>query len=124
MVADPPLSVRDWQSLPEIVVPVLKDETGKGSVYKVYKVGFVLVASLACKNVGIRATTKLAEKWVLPTAAIEFQSQLQTCRLPIPFSEWVVSTVGVADGGVNPLPSYVEFGIIRGRYYAEIGDYI
>jgi hypothetical protein len=43
-------------------------------------------------------------------------------RLPIEYSEWVMTAMGMAHSGLNPFPCKVEFGynIHQQRYYAEI----
>ena len=40
--------------------------------------------------------------------------------LPDELTEWAIMVITIADMGQNLFPSFVEFGIINKRFYAEI----
>jgi hypothetical protein len=55
-----------------------------------------------------------------PIATIKKDGKARVYRLPSELFDWVFTTVGMSQMGMNPFPVQVEFGIIEGRHYAEI----
>lgn len=114
-------SLPEWLDLPEVACPVVQNEGRKGSIYTVHKVGFLPVSPSDCKDTDIAGAHFEAGKYLLPTAEVEFGRRKQLCRLPLQLSDWAIDSVAMAyQMGKSPFPMRVEFGILRGRYYAEM----
>ncbi|MGH6817308.1 MAG: hypothetical protein ACREC1_00875 [Methylovirgula sp.] len=114
-------SLAEWRLLPEITAPVIQDETHNGSVYRVHTIGFLAVPPADCEGFDTSGVIFEAGKYLFPTAELEFATEKQLCRLPLQLSNWAVDSVALVHQiGRNPFPMQVEFGILRGRYYAEM----
>ena len=113
-------SANEWILLPEPQLPKLKNESESGTIYKVVKVGFLAVPSSQCAKIKVKAKSIPGGHCLLPTAVLLFDNKEELCKLPIELSEWVESSVEMAHAGMNPFPSEVEFGVLRGRVYAEM----
>ncbi len=109
-----------WLNLPNIEMPSLKSEKEKGSVFRVKKLGFVLVDKNECKRKGLNARQASGGKCALPTAVVLFGDKYELCSLPLELSEWVQQCVGMAHSGMNAFPTQVEFGVLNNRIYAEM----
>jgi hypothetical protein len=70
-----------------------------------------------------RWSTKVSKIGIVGADPQDCEAKQRLWRLPIPLPEWVFTTVGIAHGGANVLPLYVEFGVLHGRHYAEIEEY-
>jgi hypothetical protein len=117
----PPIqSAIEWQALPEPQLPNLKDESESGTTYRVVKVGFLAVPSSQCKEINLKAKSAPGGRCLLPTAVVLFDGKEELCKLPIELSEWVENSVAMAHSGIDLFPSDVEFGILKGRAYAEM----
>lgn len=81
-------------------VPALKKESENGVVHDVISVGMV-------QN-GIALIT------------IKQNGDAVAYRLPPELMQWAQSAVGMAMSGMKAFPAKVEFGILKGRCYAEI----
>ncbi len=113
-------SLDEWLNLPEPVLPVLKSEREKGTIYTVHKVGFFAVSRDECRKRNVQAVSAPDGKCILPTALLEFAGEKTLCRLPIDLAPWGEHSVAMAHSGMNPFPCGVEFGRLQGRAYAEI----
>lgn len=73
----------------------------EGKVYQVQSAGFIQTTPIATILEGDNAVAY---------------------RLSIEYSEWVMTTMGMAHSGMNPFPCKMEFGynIHQQRYYAEM----
>ncbi len=109
----------EWRALPEIAFPGVAETSATGSIYALRKVGFLAVPEAQCPP-DLREALAVGDKRLLPTTVIEFDGGLQLCRLPIELSPWARQCVELAHSGMNPFPSRVEFGRLKGRAYAEI----
>jgi hypothetical protein len=112
-------SVGEWLELPEIPVPRVEDESQRGSLLKVNKVGFFIAALKDCQNAGVVASVVAEGKCFLPTAVVHQKGGPALHRLPMGLLNWVVKCVDLARAGNNLFPSEVEFGELRGQPYAE-----
>jgi hypothetical protein len=110
--------VADWLELPEIELPVLQSPHDEGTVLTVLDVSFLAVDERDCSNSRINAHKFLAGKVLLPTATVDFAGERTLCRLSVDLSDWafVMST----RTRVDHFPCSVEFGVLRGRTYAEL----
>ncbi|WP_100489245.1 hypothetical protein [Sporolactobacillus pectinivorans] len=81
-------------------IPILKSTKDKGMIYRVLSVGLV------------------NQKHVIIT--IETHGEVLAYRLSNNFKDWVENSMLLAQQDFNPFPADVEFGILDGRYYAEI----
>lgn len=93
----------EYKNLKQLPIPVTKNSKEKGSILSVLKVGFF-------NNEGE----------LLPTVTIKNSEREELLRLPIELQAWAVNCVSLAQTGMKVFPSNVEFGILDGRYYAEI----
>ncbi len=111
-------SVADWLELPEIEFPVLQSPHDEGTVLTVLDVSFLAVDERDCSNLDISAHKCRAGKALLPTVTVDFAGQRTLCRISVDLSDWafVMSTRTRADH----FPCTVEFGVLRGRTYAEL----
>jgi hypothetical protein len=107
-----------WQALPELQLPAIESPDQQGSTYMVKKVGFLAVPESELTN-DLRAAKAELDRRLLPTAVVDFNGQDTLCRLPLGLSDWAQYCVGAALSLTNPFPSEVEFGVLRGRAYAE-----
>jgi hypothetical protein len=114
-------SLADWLKLPEVICPVVSNETTKGSAYKVYKVGFLALSPADCGNTNVSGAMLQAGRYLFPTAEIEFGGEKQLCKLPLPLTGWALDSVAMTKMmNGSPFPMTVEFGILRNRHYAEM----
>jgi hypothetical protein len=114
-------SVAEWAMLPEIACPAIESEASKGSIFTVHKIGFLAVGPADCVGVDLSGAVFAAGKYMFQTAVVEFEREKKLCRLPHQVGNWAIDTVAVAQKlGRSPFPMQVEFGILRGRYYAEM----
>lgn len=112
-------TVEEWLDLPELIIPTLNDDAEKGAVHNVLKVGFGLVSPEDCIRKGVKAQRGQGNRCLLPTAVIEVEGERQFYRLPIQLTSWAAHNVEKAHSGTNLFPSRVEFGVLKGRVYAE-----
>ncbi|HYX09282.1 MAG TPA: hypothetical protein VE912_21285 [Bacteroidales bacterium] len=113
--------IEGWLNLPNIEIPSLQSKKEIGSIFEVKKVGFVLADRNECRAKGLnKASEVLGGKCALPTAVVLFDDKYELCSLPLDLSEWVQQCVAMAQAGMNPFPTKVEFGIINNRAYAEM----
>lgn len=104
MTEKPIVTTREeWQALPEVVLPVLRDAGAKGHTYLVHRIGMVEP---------LRAN--------LPTVTVDAAGQEQLCRLPVQLADWALSCIAFARRGALTFPQQVEFGVLDGRQYAEL----
>lgn len=113
-------SPEEWLNLTELSLPTLINDKDKGTIYQVFKAGFVFASPDDCAKQGIKPQRKEGGKYVLPTIVVEIDGQRQLCRLPFGLSSWAFDSVALAQSGMNPFPSQVEFGTLKGRTFAEI----
>jgi hypothetical protein len=113
-------SIDEWLDLNRIECPKLQSDQESGSVFTVKKVGFVLVSPDECSSRGINAPAIPGGKSALPTAVVQFDKEFELCSLPLELFDWVEGCVSMAHAGINPFPIKVEFGVLDGRYYAEV----
>jgi hypothetical protein len=114
-------SIAEWQALPQPTFSTLKNASDKGSVYHVFKVGFLVASPKDCERSGIKAKANETGKCFLPTAVMDVAGEKQLCRLPLELTNWATTVVGMATTqGVNVFPTDIEFGILDGRTYAEM----
>lgn len=57
---------------------------------------------------------------MFPTAIVTFGQEKQLCRLPLQLGPWAFATVSMAHQGGLRFPMDIEFGVLRGRHYAEL----
>ncbi|MEW6236046.1 MAG: hypothetical protein AB1656_11715 [Candidatus Omnitrophota bacterium] len=111
-----PTSAEEWLELPEISVPPVDSK-----IYHVLKVGFALTSKQECYKLSIPAIEKEIGRCILPTCLIKNIDGKQVLhRCPLSLTEWAISTVALAQAGMNPLPCDIEFGIMGDRVYAEM----
>lgn len=113
-------SAQEWASLPEVSLPTIANDKDTGSIYTIFKVGFLAVSLAECNKIGLSSTTEFGGKCVLATAVVDFAGQRQLCRLPIALTDWAIDCVALANSGKNLFPSKVEFGLLDGQTYAQL----
>lgn len=113
-------SIDEWLTLNRIECPILSSDKDSGSVFEVKKVGFVLADPNECKLKGLDAPKVPGGKSALPTAVVLFDKKFELCSLPFELFGWVEGCVAMAHAGMNPFPTEVEFGVLEGRFYAEV----
>ncbi|MFX1670842.1 hypothetical protein PWR63_00785 [Paraburkholderia sp. A2WS-5] len=112
-------SVAEWLALPEIGVPAISVASETGSVFTVYKVGFLYVDVADCDAAKVDAPSIGPGKCALPTITADCANERTLCRLPLELADWAFSCVALAQQGIRPFPAKVEFGCLDGRMYAE-----
>jgi hypothetical protein len=113
-------SFADWIRLPEVGCPKIEGPTKQGSVYTIYKVGFLGVSTTDIP-IDFPSIVVQAEKYILPTIELDFGQERQLCRLPLQLTDWAFDLVALTQQlGGNPLPARIEFGVLDGRHYAEM----
>jgi hypothetical protein len=117
-MTDPIDLVADWLKLPEIAFPVLQSPHDEGTVLTVFDVSFLAVDEGDCLKSGISAHKCRAGKVLLPTSTVDFAGERTLCRLSVDLSDWAF--VMSARTGADHFPCSVEFGVLRGRTYAEL----
>ncbi|WP_425952963.1 hypothetical protein [Ralstonia pseudosolanacearum] len=115
----PVASVAEWLALPELSIPVVASEADKGTIFMVHKVGFLFVNTADCRAAKLDSPSVADGKSALPTASVDFAGKVTLCRLPTALAEWAFSCVALAQQGIRSFPGKVEFGVLRGRAYAE-----
>jgi hypothetical protein len=114
-------SLAEWRLLPEIACPVIEGEAREGSIYTLHKVGFLALSAADCKDADLSGVVFECWKYLFPTAEVDFVHEKHLCRLPLQLSDWVIDTMAlVHQRQKSPFPKRVEFGILRGRHYAEM----
>lgn len=115
------IAVPDWLRLPELPLPTIASEQQTGSVYRVLRVSAYLVSEsdrFFLREVFGRAD--LADGLVsLPSVTVEEAGSPQAYRLPLPLAGWAMDTAALGVAGGLEFPTDVEFGILRGRPYAD-----
>src|SRR5262249_8053560 len=109
------LTVKEWQSLPELEFKTISDPyKQKGRVYRVLKVGAFNVQ--AYDELGMKRIDGKIPEIGLPVAHVDEGGQTKLYQLPLDLGEWVETAIGFARLGKNVFPTEVEFGIIDGRH--------
>jgi hypothetical protein len=90
----------DVSKHPVLEIPVITNGNENGRCYKVLSIGMV--------RTGIAMIT------------IQIDKNAVAYRLPVELTEWAQTAIGMAMSGIKPLPTNIEFGVLRDRYYAEI----
>jgi len=110
--------IAGWLALPELQLPAIDSPQELGTTYMVRKVGFLIVPEAGLPP-ELSSAERQGNKRLLPTAVVDFDGEATLCRLPLALSGWAQYCVGAAHTVTNPFPSEVEFGVLRGRAYAE-----
>jgi hypothetical protein len=114
-------SFSDWVRLPELGCPRIGDAAKKGSIYTVYKVGFLAIPVADIPLNDLPGVSRQAGKYLLPTIELQFADKKQLCRLPLPLTDWAIDLVALAQqAGKGLFPAKVEFGVLDDRHYAEV----
>jgi len=117
-----PLSVAEWKRLPELPIVRIASEDESASVYTVIRAGFMPAKQADASATGLSGTVAPdvpAGILPLPTATVASGEGERIYRLPIELNDWVISIVALAQDGRLRFPCEVEFGILRGRHFAE-----
>lgn len=118
----------DWSALPEIECPVLADEADVGNTLLLSRAGFMLVPRRSVPMPPPSCAWNLfGSKVLLPTCTVvgaHYRHDARSShRLPLQYCEWTARLTAFSHAaGRSPFdpPCHVEFGILKGRYYAEI----
>lgn len=114
-------SIAEWCGLPEISLPEITNEGTPGLVLEVQKIGFLCAPRPDCHALGIQVPAGSGEQCFLPTAVVRTdQGTEELWRLPLELASWAHDCVALAGSGIKLLPSKIEFGVLRGRAYAQI----
>lgn len=115
-------NTQDWLSLPLMRIPTVKSIEEKGVVHNVQKVGYFVADLEECHNAGIIDNTEQNGDIPLPTIVIkEANDEPRQYRLPVELNNWVYDLIEAARfENKSPFPSDVEFGSVKGRFYAEM----
>lgn len=120
----PPISTfAEWAKLPLLNIPVLENEQEAGATYRVKRIGFLFAPKhfLRVLDLSDENVMKRGDDMMLPTIEIETSGKTIMHKLPVPLSSWAYDTIAIAHSPLgNPLPCEVEFGVLDGRYYAEM----
>ena len=98
-------NINEWKNLPELPIKMIKGNRENGSIYKVIRVGFVMIE-------------KAQGMVPYPTITIQESNGEILYRLPLELNGWVYDRVAFAHSGINYFPENVEFCNIQGKYTA------
>ena len=115
------VAVPDWLRLTELPLPTIANEQETGRVYRVLRVSAYVVSEddrFFLREVFGRAD--LADGLAfLPSVVVDQDGLQQAYRLPLPLSGWAMDTAALGLAGGLEFPTDIEFGVLRGRPYAD-----
>jgi hypothetical protein len=113
-----PTTAKEWRALPELPLKQISNERETGNLYSVIRVGIYPARFQEVREIGIETPTTDG-MMPLPTITVDLDGKPSIFRLPVELNSWAYDQVALAQSGVKLFPCRVEFGIIRGRPYAE-----
>ena len=113
-----PRSAKEWRALPELPMKAIADEGETGSVYRVVKTGFYPARYAELDDAGVERPEGDG-MLPLPTVTVQEKDGPRLYRLPHKLNGSAHDNVALALSGTRVFPCDVEFGVLRGRPYAE-----
>ena len=114
-----PESYNEWQGLEPLPIPSIKNESQQGRTYNIEVIHTLAVPVSAEEEMEVNEDTyQVGTHYVFASVKVSTKQGTRWFRLPNDLTEWA-AFLAVAAKETMKFPCKIEFGMLRGRNYAD-----
>ena len=114
-----PESYSEWEALEALPIPTIKDESQQGRTYDIGVIHTLAVPVPAEEEMKVNEETyQVGTHYVFASVKVSTKEGSRWYRLPNDLTEWA-AVLAVTAKQTMKFPCKIEFGKLRGRYYAD-----